>query len=711
MIKTLDTDAIIQDIIQRYEQYGHEGSEVIQRAYEYARKAHEKHTRKSWEPYIYHPVATAQELLNIEPDITTLIAALLHDTISDWDGNLEEIEKLFWPEVRRIVEALDKVWLVKYRWNKETIERLQRTLLAMAQDVRSIFVKFADRIDNLRTLQYHTDPAKAQRIADESLSIYAPIAARLGLYAFKEQMETLALRELDLDGYLQVTGELAHYTLEQEHFLTQSVAKVRDILPEKYRDSVSYRVKKPYSIYRKFKQYGAQSIREIYDVFALRIIVEDISDCYAILGIIHGHFTPLSERFKDYIAVPKPNGYQSLHTTVLWFQGYKQPIEIQIRTREMDQHAERGTAAHILYKIHGDGMQRKDDYEDLVQMTMDTLLEQGSLMGQKITLPTLFVFSPKGDVFELPHRATPVDFAYAVHSNIGYHTIGARINGKISTLDTLLHDGDIVEIITSTSAHPTPQWLDFVVSSKAKSQIGIEVKRLSWDRAKIVEKWKKILFETFESEGIKLQDNLSNFSQYYGSILDAKKQEEFYYQLGQWIRRASSFLPRRERVKKTEKRQTLSAPTSVMVGGEKNIPHSIAQCCHAHFPDDIIAVLRTGGKCMIHRSDCGSLSRANPDRLLSAYWQTGEKGKVVSFSLLFHDVPWLLSRITRIIYEMGINIIDLTLIAQNDTTTRLQVSIEVSEDDSSLLDRLMARISLHIPEFLVREDDFFDKKK
>ncbi len=190
----------------------------------------------------------------------------------------------------------------------------------MAQDVRSIFVKFADRIDNLRTLQYHSNPAKAQRIANESLSIYAPIATRLGLYAFKDSMETLALRELDLDGYLRVTGELAHYTLEQEQFLTQSVEKVRHILPKKYRESVSYRVKKPYSIYRKLTQQNAKSIRDIYDVFALRVIVDDIADCYAVLGIIHGHFTPLSERFKDFIAVPKPNGYQSLHTTVLGFE-------------------------------------------------------------------------------------------------------------------------------------------------------------------------------------------------------------------------------------------------------------------------------------------------------------------------------------------------------------------------------------------------------
>lgn len=288
----------------------------------------------------------------------------------------------------------------------------------MAQDVRSIFVKFADRIDNLRSLQYHETSETAKRIADESLSIYAPIAARLGLYAFKETMETLALRELDLDGYLQVTGELAHYTLEQDKFLTQSIDGVRKMLPEKYRNAVSYRVKKPYSIYRKLKQYDVKSIRDIYDVFAIRIIVDDVSDCYAVLGIIHGNFTPLSERFKDFIAVPKSNGYQSLHTTVLGFDGYKQPIEIQIRTKQMDQDAERGTASHILYKIHGDNMQKEDGYQDLVQMTMDSLLEQGSLLGQKVSLPTMFVFSPRGDVFELPHKATPVDFAYAVHSDV-----------------------------------------------------------------------------------------------------------------------------------------------------------------------------------------------------------------------------------------------------------------------------------------------------
>lgn len=711
MVKTLNTDLLIQKIIQRYNEYGKEDSSSIELAYKYAQKAHQKHFRKSGDPYIYHPVAVIQELMIIEPDVTTIVSAFLHDTISDWEGNLVEIKKIFWPEVHKIVEALDKVGLVKYRGNEQTIERLQRTLLAMAQDVRSIFIKFADRIDNLRTLQYHADIQKSRRIADESLSIYAPIAARLGLYVFKEQMETLALRELDLDGYLQVTGELAHYTLEQDQFLTQSVEKIRHILPEKYRNSVSYRVKKPYSIYRKLRENWVRSIRDIYDVFALRILVDDVADCYAVLGIIHGFFTPLSERFKDFIAVPKPNGYQSLHTTVLWFEWYKQPIEIQIRTRDMDHYAERGTAAHVLYKTHWDGMKKEDAYKDLVQITMDSLLDQGSLMWQKITLSTLFVFSPKGDVFELPHRATPVDFAYAIHTNIGSRTVGARINGKIATLDTLLHDGDIVDIITSNSAHPAAQWLDFVVSSKSKSQIGVAVKRLSGDRSRIVERWKQSLFETFSTAGIQLTDNLSNFAPYYGSPLDAKKAEELYYHIGQNIRKPSSFLPRREKVQKISKKESHNTLANVIVWWEKNIPHQLAKCCHPECPHDIVAVLRTGGKCMIHKTECGSLTRANPDRILSAYWQVGEKGKAVSLSLLFHDAAGLLHRVTRILYNMGVNIIDLSMIAQNDGSTRIIVALEIPEHDTSFPHRLFEQISLNIPEFLTSEDVFFDKGK
>ena len=710
MSKWIDTDAQIRAIITSYKKYSHGGEEVIQNAYKYAQKAHLGRVRKSGDPYITHPVSAASELMVIEPDLTTLVATLLHDTVSDGSGTLSEIEKLFWPEVSRIIAALDKIGHIKYRGNTSTVERLQRTFIAMAEDVRSIFVKFAERIHNLRTLQYHENPETANRIADESLSIYAPIAARLGLYTFKETMETLALRQLDLDGYLLVTGELAHYTLAQDQFLTQSVQWVREILPAQYRESVSYRIKKPYSLYRKLKQSGLKSIREIYDVFALRIIVDDIADCYSVLGIIHGGFTPLPGRFKDFIAVPKANGYQSLHTTVLGFQGYKQPIEIQIRTRQMDEDAERGTASHVLYKMQGDGISTKNTYQDLVQATMDTLLSQKSLLGQKILFPTIFVFSPKGDVFELPHKSTPVDFAYAVHSDVWYHTVGARVNGRITTLDAFLHNGDVVEIITSPQAHPVEQWMDFVVSSKAKSQIGVEIKRLSWDRVRIVERGKHLLFDTFKRADIPLKDDLSNFSQYYGSVLDDKKQEELYYHLGLGIRRASSFLPRRKTPTKVT-HTVVATPIHIIIGGEKQIPHQVAQCCHPEYPMDIIAVLRTGGKCMIHAKHCSGLTRVNPDRLLSAYWQVGWKGKIISCSLLFHEGADLVGRVTKILYDMGVNIIDLNVISQEDHTIRIRASLEISEDDGSFLDRFSHRLRLTLPEFLTSEDDFFDKKK
>lgn len=703
------TDSLIQDIMSQYSRYAEGDSSTILKAYEYAIKSHEGYLRKSGEPYIVHPVGALKELIVIEPDLTTVIATLLHDSISNGDWSLSEIESLFWREVRGMVEALDKIGMVKYRGDEWTIERLQRTFLAMAQDVRTIFVKFADRIDNLRTLQHHRDPKKAKRIAEESLSIYAPIAARLGLYSFKETMETLALRELDLDWFLHVAGELAHYTLEQEQFLTSSVEKIKLLLPEKYRNSVSYRVKKPYSIYRKLKQSRVESIRDIYDVFALRIIVDDVSDCYGVLGIIHGNMTPISERFKDFIAVPKTNWYQSLHTTVLGFETYKQPIEIQIRTTQMDHHAERGTSSHILYKLHGDMMQKQDAFSDLVQTTMDTLLSQWSLLWQKISFPTMFAFSPKGDVFELPNKSTPIDFAYAVHSDVGYHAIWARVNGRIATLDSVLHNADVVEIITSQSAHPVEWWLDFVVSSKAKSHIGIEVKRLSGDRERIITRGEQILRESFKAAGITLDDNLSNFSQYYGSVFDDKKKKELLYNIGQWIRKPWSFLPYKWRQKTTKKSES-TLPVHVIIWGQKDIPHQLAQCCSPKYPQDIVAVLRTWWKCMIHSLDCSNMNRINPKRILSAYWQTGEKGRVISFSLLFHNVPGVLSRVVSIFYEMEVNIIDLSLVSNSDGTCCIHVSLETL-DDESFLDRMLTRMRLCIPEYLGRNEDFFDKKK
>ncbi len=416
-------------------------------------------------------------------------------------------------------------------------------------------------------------------------------------------------------------------------------------------------------------------------------------------------------RFKDFIAVPKLNGYQSLHTTVLGLYGHNKPTEIQIRTRTMDDDAERGTAAHILYKIHGDTASKKDAYEDFIQVLMDTLLvkEDSLIPGQKIKSPTLFVFTPRGDVFEFPPGSTPVDFAYALHSDIGYHIAGTRINGRIATLDTQLNNGDVVEILTAHQSRPVQQWLDFVVTSKARSHINVALKRLSGDRVRIVEDGGRQLREVFLRSGIDLGEDYSHLQPYIDQTLDPKKIEELLYQVGQGIIRPTSFLPRKS-PKKPSTFYHHPESVGVIIGGEKNIPHQMAQCCHPTFPQDIVAVLRTGGKCMIHLSDCASIARANQRRILGAFWHIGEHGKVASFSLIFRDKKGLLAEITRIFYEMQVNIIDLVLIPLEAEQYCVSVRVEIPDNDISFLERLCDRMRLKLPEFIECRE-FFDKRK
>jgi GTP diphosphokinase / guanosine-3',5'-bis(diphosphate) 3'-diphosphatase len=395
---------------------------------------------------------------------------------------------------------------------------------------------------------------------------------------------------------------LADYTREQHEFLTHSVQILQKLLPEKYQNSVVYRVKKPYSIYRKMQQYDTQNLRDIYDVFAMRIIVDSIADCYHVLGIIHGAFTPMPGRFKDFIAVPKLNGYRSLHTTVLGLYGTWKPTEIQIRTSTMDQDAEHGTAAHIYYKMHGDAAKKDHAYWDFVHISLDApgISGEEPYLGKKIGAHTVFVFTPKGDVKELPKHATPVDFAYAIHSDVGHKTVGARVNGRIVTLDTELCDGDIVDIITSATGHPAASWLDFVVSSKARSHIDIEVKRLSGEREQIIERGKEILRETFKQSGIDLGNRFERLGEFTGERLSPKKLEELLYHIGQGIYKASSLLPRQKNPKKNSTHtvkvleSSLQPSPGVIIWGAKRITHQMAQCCRPHYPENIVAVLRSG---------------------------------------------------------------------------------------------------------------------
>ncbi len=697
-------EEILHEIIQSYTVYG-DTSEIprIQAAYEYATHAHKGILRKSGDNYIVHPVSAAQELMILQPDSTTIIATLLHDVVSHGHGSYEEIGALFWLEVRSIIEHLDTIRRVRYRGESAKIARMQKMLLVVADDIRTLLVKIAERIHNLRTIQHHNDIEKAKHIAEESLFIYAPIAARLGLYAFKDILETLSFRTLDLDAYLQITGELAHYTLEQEEFLTQSIQKLKTLLPAEYHEKISYRIKKPYSIYRKMQERSSDTIFDMYDIFAIRIIAKNVTDCYAILGSIHGAFAPIPGRFKDFIAVPKLNGYKSLHTTVLGVAGKKnQPVEIQIRTEEMDYHAEHWVAAHVLYKQFGDNTTTKQALQEVLSTLADGLLETSSPVLWEKVHPTIFILTPQGDIRELPQGATPVDFAYSVHSDIWYHTVGARINGRIVTLDAQLRNGDMVEIVTQTSAHPSAQWLDFVVSSKARTEIGVEIKRLSGDRERAVKKGKENLLSAFAEKGITLDQECRDLRKYVDFTLDGKKLEELLYQVGQWIRKPSSFLPHTKPHKTTFLPQKISSniPYTLIIGGERKMPHLLAQCCAPHFPAEVVAVMRSGWKCMVHASDCNSLKRVNPARLLPAYWSAHEIGIVVSLIIVIRDRPGFLADITRSLYQAWVNIVDMHTKSIENKTFEIAIRIEIPSDEGDFLERLKTRIQLSVPSII-----------
>lgn len=693
---TIDPDKVLQWIIAHYEALGDaDGAQRIVRAYEYAKQCHEGIMRKSGEPYITHPISAAQEMMKIEPDITTVIATILHDVVSHGTGKYEEIEQYFGQDIRDIVEQITILGKVKYHGQESSISRMQKMILAVTKDIRVLFVKLVERIHNLGTIQYHS-PERAREIAEESLFIYAPIAARIGLYTLRDTIESLSFRHLDLDAYLRVTGELAHYTLEQEAFLVSSIEQLKKILGEEIPYDINYRVKKPYSIYRKMKDRSLTSIFGMYDIFAIRILVNSVSECYHILGLIHGAFSPMPGRFKDFIAVPKLNGYQSLHTTVLWLaKDVKHPVEIQIRTHSMNEIAEHGIAAHVLYKQFQEDAHKKIELQNMLGALTDGLMES----SPDITAPkhsTIFIITPRGDVRELPIGATPVDFAYSIHSNIWYHTVWAKVNDKIVTLDEELHNGDIVEIITQSHAKPAAQWLDFVVSSKARSEIGIELKKISWDRDRIIERGKQEIFRTCTERHIIMDADCRGLKKYVDYELDQKKLEELLYQIGQGIKKASSFFPQKKPKKATKIPKNTSEKSVLIIWWESDVPHEIARCCLPHFPKPVIAVMRNGGRCMIHDVECGNLVRTNPARLIPAYWSTNYKGVIESFLIALEDRPGILAELTHTIYKSGINIVEIQTLWHSSSITTIRLLIEIPHDMGDFRSRIIEKIRLEI---------------
>lgn len=462
-------------------------TDMLKLAFDFAQNAHRNQKRKTGEPYIQHSLHTAFILAQIKADFNTVLAGILHDVPEDSELNLESIEKNFGKEVAGLVEGITKLSKIKYRGIERYKENLKKMFLAMARDLRVILIKFADRLHNLRTLDA-LPPEKRLRIAQETMEIYAPIAGLLGIWRLKWQLEDICFKYLYPEEYKKIEYK---YEVEKKVERNQYIQKVKNILSQKLKQGgieykIESRFKHLYSIYRKMQEKD-RKFHEIYDVFALRVMVPTVADCYKALGIIHTLWKPKHDRFKDYIAVPKPNGYRSLHTTVFGPEG--KATEFQIRTKEMNDEALYGIAAHWHYKQKGEYDPKKQPrwIKEILEIQRDA--EDTSDFIKKIKLDIfhnrIFVFSPQGDVFELPEKATPIDFAYAVHTEIGNHAAGASVNDRIATLDQELKNGDLVEIILEKSRKgPSKDWLKFTKTPRARTKIKQYAKKGALDAVK-----------------------------------------------------------------------------------------------------------------------------------------------------------------------------------------------------------------------------------
>ena len=447
--------------------------EVIQRAYEYADEKHKNQLRKSGEPYIIHPLAVAEIVAEIGLDTDAITAALLHDCLEDTDASFEEISRMFGETVANLVEGVTKLTRVQYSTMEEQqMENLRKMFMAMSKDIRVILIKIADRLHNTRTLQYQT-PAKQISKSMETMEVYAPLAHRLGMQKIKWELEDTSLQYLDPEGYQEIIDYLKKNEDSANSFMNAIQSKITDRLASVgIHGSIYGRIKHTYSIYRKMRAQN-KTIDELYDLYAFRVIVDNIADCYNVLGHIHDLFNPIPGRFKDYISTPKPNMYQSLHTTVIGSQGI--PFEVQIRTWEMHQTAEYGVAVHWKYKQHaGEGSEKEFEWVRRLLENQQDVEADDYIHSLKVDMfdDEVFVFTPKGKVISLPAGSTPIDFAYAIHSAVGNSMIGAKVNNRIASYDAPLHNGDIVEILTSKSAKgPSRDWLNICQSNQARVKI------------------------------------------------------------------------------------------------------------------------------------------------------------------------------------------------------------------------------------------------
>ncbi|EKE28761.1 MAG: hypothetical protein ACD_3C00018G0010 [uncultured bacterium (gcode 4)] len=725
------TDIIIDDLILKVTEYMNNVPATLVRdsilkAYIFAKEAHHWQFRKSGDPYLIHPVEATKELLVLKPDLVTIQACLLHDVPEDTPRTVEEIQVIFWDEVAHITNWMEKLSKLKYRWEERMVWSLRKMFIAMSEDVRVIFVKLADRIHNMRTLQYHPDAEKRKRIALETINIYSPIADRLGIFDFKEILETLCFKNLYPEEYEKVKLELDWLKWEQKVF----VERVRDVIYETIPAhvpliDVSYRIKSPFSIYKKMNRKWYERVRDLHDLFAIRIITDTIPHCYEILWEIHNRWSPIPKRFKDYIALPKENWYQSLHTTVIWVlrELRSQPTEVQIRTKDMHIQAEIWVAAHFEYSESGHSTIAKDVYwVSEIKKIVDQSKEQEDtefMSSMKLWLfdDRIFIFSPKGDVINLLKWSTPIDFAYSIHSDLGNHLAIAKVNGKIVPLDFELQNWDRVEVIIDKNRKPLITWLSFVKTARAKEVIKSYINKSN--REELIEKGKFILNSYLHKNyWTALDKELSILKNIDWKLLDTKEKEDILVQIGnlsrkpvsviRWIMEHGNFWLKRiveadEKKHKKEKTTPLKSdsPEAVIIWGEKNIPYKMALCCNPKHWDKILGYL-TRIWVNIHKTNCSSLRKWNLERFIDACWWDSQETRTwvsLNIEMTFENKIWVLRKLTDILFKMNISIEEIKSEKIWTDLVKNIMTLESKIEDYYIFERLIERVSLSIAEF------------
>ncbi len=679
---------------------------LIEKAYDIGVRMHDGQLRKSGEPYFTHPLAVAKILAELGMDERTVVAGLLHDSVEDTDYTREQLKTDFGEEIKLLVDGVTKLGSLKVDSKEERqAENLRKMFLAMSKDIRVLIIKLADRLHNLRTISYMTEPKILEK-CQETLDIYAPLASRLGIYAVKFELEDISLKYLDPDAYYSLVEGVQLKKEQREATINKVMEEISEKLEEmNIRFDIMGRSKHFYSIYKKMR-YQNKQLDEIFDLTAVRILVDSVRDCYGVLGIVHTMWKPIPGKFKDYIAMPKPNMYQSLHTTVIGDNG--EPFEIQVRTYEMHKIAEYGIAAHWKYK---EGV-KLDVEEDKIAWLRQTLELQKDMNDPMEFMESLrvdlfasqvFVFTPKGEVIELPAGSTPLDFAFKIHSAIGYKCIGAKINGKMVPIDHVLENGDIVEIVTSSnSSGPSVDWLKIAKSSNARTKIRSWLRREN--RSDSVEKGKELLDSYVKRRGLNSPQILKH-----ANILKAAKdmnlnnEEELYNQLSQGgaivskvANMLKSYVDEEDaRKKKTdtvgdiavdEKKKVRYDKSSagIKVEGVDNLLIRIAGCCNPVPGDEIIGFITKGRGISVHRMDCvnmQNLPAAERGRFIKVEWEKGLTSQSYNASLIIvaEDRKGLFSDISKKCDDMNINITGVNAKSGKDQLVNILLTISISD--------------------------------